>query len=224
MLILSSPPLTSMSGSATLANMARDALSCFSCIENTRGRRRTRAFLIAFLAHILCTDHLTKHWPSVRPPIFSKALGLQVGQMDMNGEWLLSCFGQNLAKQLKRNCFLLSSKWLPLLGVVGEGVVETLIYVFMLVHFFCSCFFFGAVRPLGFVCAQSTLGHKWNVASAPLGKRKKLIVLCSLGGLKNHQAHTYSIKKRRTTWRWRLFCTLKKNGVHDLHDTLACMK
>ena len=61
MLILSSPPaLTSMSGSATLANMARDALSCFSCIENTRGRR-TRAFLIAFLAHILCTDHLTKH-------------------------------------------------------------------------------------------------------------------------------------------------------------------
>ena len=119
MLILSSPPaLTSMSGSATLANMARDALSCFSCIENTRGRRRTRAFLIAFLAHILCTDHLTKHWPSVRPPIFSKALGLQVGQMDMNGEWLLSCFGQNLAKQLKRNCFLLSSKWL---GVVGKG-------------------------------------------------------------------------------------------------------
>ena len=87
---------------------------------------------------------------------------------------------------------------------------------------FLFLFFFGAVRPLGFVCAQSTLGHKWNVASAPLGKRKKLIVLCSLGGLKNHQAHTYSIKKRRTTWRWRLFCTLKKNGVHDLHDSLAC--
>ena len=156
-----------------------------------------RAFLIAFLAHILCTDHLTKHWPSFS---FSRAFHLQWGQT----KWRMASFlfwPKLLA--VKRNCFLLSS--LMVAGCRGgqqkrKGWLKPLIYVFKLVHFFCVCCslvaFFSAVRPLGFVCAQSTLGHKWNVASAPLGKRKKLIVRCSLLASKNHQAHTYSIKKK----------------------------
>ena len=94
-------------------------------------------------------------------------------------------------------------------GCRERGLLK-LLFMYSCLFTFFVLVFFSAVRPLGFVCAQSTLGHKWNVASAPLGKRKKLIVLCSLSGLKNHQAHTYSIKKRRTTWRWRLFLHCKE--------------
>ena len=136
-----------------------------------------RAFLIAFLAHILCTDHLTKHWPSFS---FSRAFHLQWGQT----KWRMASFlfwPKLLA--VKRNCFLLSS--LMVAGFRGwaaekKGVVEASYLCIQACSLFCVCCslvaFFSAVRPLGFVCAQSTLGHKWNVASAcavqPAGLKK----------------------------------------------------